>query len=115
MQRLNINKNFLFPTGKTFQVALGCLIKAAGALKEHLMTNLTYAICMEIEFQSKKLLKLKYRREDEIIQTFCKIGSPQKLGAPPSLICRNFKTLRKVFLIHAKSTEILLMTQNLGP
>ena len=29
---------------------------------------------------------------DRIIQTFCKIGSTQKLGSP-SLICRNFKTL----------------------
>ena len=48
---------------------------------------------------SRKLLKLKYRRGDQIIQTFCKIGSPQKLG-PPSLICRNFKTVRKVLLAH---------------
>ena len=34
------------------------------------------------EFGSKKLLKLKYRRGDQIIQTFCKIGSPQKLDPP---------------------------------
>ena len=27
------------------------------------------------ELGSKKLLKLKYRSEDEIIQTFCNIGS----------------------------------------
>ena len=32
------------------------------------------------EFESKKLLKLKYRMGDQIIQTFCKIGSPQKLA-----------------------------------
>ena len=51
------------------------------------------------EFGSVKLLKFKYRRGDQIIQTFCKIGSPQKLG-PPSLICRNFKTLKKVLLNH---------------
>ena len=57
------------------------------------------------EFGSKRLLKLKYRRVDQIIQTFCKIGFPQKLG-PPSLISRNFRTLRKVFLIHAEMTEI---------
>ena len=57
------------------------------------------------EFESKRLLKLKYRRGNQIIQTFCKIGSPQKLG-PPSLICRNFRTLRKVFLIHAEWTKI---------
>ena len=31
---------------------------------------------------SIKLLKLKYRRADQIIQTFCKIGSPKKLGNP---------------------------------
>ena len=42
---------------------------------------------------------------DQIIQTFCKIGSPQKLG-PPSLICRNFRTLRKAYHIHAEWTEI---------
>ena len=57
------------------------------------------------DFGSRKLLKLKYRRGDQIIQTFCKIGSPQKLG-PPSLICRNFKTLKKVLLNHAECIEI---------
>ena len=41
------------------------------------------------KFGSVKLLKLKYRRGDQIIQTFCKIGFPQILGLP-SLICRNF-------------------------
>ena len=46
------------------------------------------------EFGSVKLLKLKFRRVDQIIQTFCRIGSPQKLG-PPSVICRNFKSLTK--------------------
>ena len=56
------------------------------------------------EFGSRKLLKLKYRRGDQIIQTFCKIGSPQKLG-PPSLICRNLKTLREVLLNHTKCIE----------
>ena len=40
---------------------------------------------------------MKYRREDQIIQTFCKIGSSKKLD-PHSLICRIFKTLRKVVL-----------------
>ena len=57
------------------------------------------------EFGSIKLSKLKYRRGHQIIQTFCKIGSPKKLGLP-SLICRNFRTLRKVVLIHAEWTEI---------
>ena len=37
------------------------------------------------DFKSLKLLKLKYRTEDQIIQT---TGSNQKLG-PRSLICRN--------------------------
>ena len=46
------------------------------------------------ECGSRKLLKLKYRRVDQVIQTFCRIGSPQKLGAP-SLICRNFRSLTK--------------------
>ena len=57
------------------------------------------------EFGSKKLLKLKYRRGDQIIQTFSKIGSTQKLG-PHSLISRNFKTLRKVLLNQAESIEM---------
>ena len=57
------------------------------------------------EFVSVKLLKLKYRREDQIIKNFCKIGSSQKLG-PQSLICRSFKSLRKVFLNHTENIEI---------
>ena len=56
-------------------------------------------------FGSKKLLKLKYGRGDQIIQIFCKIGSPPKIG-PPSLICKNFRTLKKAFLIDAEWTEI---------
>ena len=57
------------------------------------------------EFGSRKLLKLKYSREDQIIQTFCKIGFPQKLD-PPFLISRNLKTLRKVSLNHAEYIEM---------
>ena len=57
------------------------------------------------EIWSRKLLKLKYRRGEQIIQTFCKIGSPQKL-VPPSLIWGNFRIVRKVFLIHVEWTEI---------
>ena len=58
------------------------------------------------EFGPRKLLRLKYIRKDQTIQTFCKTGPPpQKLG-PPSLICRNFKTLRKLLLNHAKCIEI---------
>ena len=33
-------------------------------------------------FESRKFLKLKYRRGDQIIKIFYKIGSPQKLGPP---------------------------------
>ena len=56
----------------------------------------------EYEFGCMKLVKLKYRRGNQIIRTFCKIGSPQKLG-PTSLICRNFNTQRKVLLNHAET------------
>ena len=63
------------------------------------------------EFASIKLLKWKYSREDQIIQSFCKICSSQKLG-PPSLICRNFKTLSKVLLNHAEQIEMQVMTKN---
>ena len=57
------------------------------------------------DFGPIKSLKLKYRRGDQTIQTLCKIGFPQKLG-PPSLIFRNFNTLRKVLLNHAECIEI---------
>ena len=58
------------------------------------------------EFASLKLLKLKYRRVDQIIQTLCNVGCPQKLGPPPCLICRNFKILRKPLLNHVECVEI---------
>ena len=64
-------------------------------------------------FGSIKLLKLKYRRGDQIIQTFCEIGSPQKLG-PLSLISRNFKALRKILVNHAEYIEMQWTTKNLG-
>ena len=64
------------------------------------------------KFECKKLLKLKNRRGDQIIQIFCKIGSPQKLG-PRSLICRNLKTLREVLLKDTKSIERSEMVENL--
>ena len=126
------------------------------------------------EFGSRKLWKLKYRRGNQIIQTFCKIGSPPEIrsllfnlykfenpekstpesykmlwnrmndeefgsknvskskyrrGGPNyldilqnwfspeirsfSVICRNFRTLRKAFLIHAEWTEIYWWTKSL--
>ena len=57
------------------------------------------------KFGSIKLLRLKYSRREQIIQTFGKIDSPQKFGFP-SLTSRNSKTLGKVLLIHAESIEI---------
>ena len=57
------------------------------------------------EIMAIKFLKLKYRRGDQIIQTFCEIGSTQKLG-PPSLISRNLKNLQKKLLKHAECIEI---------
>ena len=56
------------------------------------------------EFRSIELLRFKYKRGDQIIQTFFKTGSPQKLD-PASLICRNLKTLTKVLLNHTKCIE----------
>ena len=65
---------------------------------------------------------MKDRRGHQIIQTCCRIGSPQKSGPHslicghlksirkklglPSLIFGNLKTLRKVLLNHAECTEI---------
>ena len=53
------------------------------------------------------LIKWKYRRGEQIIQTFCKIGSPQELDPPlPSpLICRNLTTVRKVLLNHTECIQ----------
>ena len=45
-----------------------------------------------------KLSNLKCRKADQIIRISCKISSSEKLRSR-SLICRNFKTLRKVLLI----------------
>ena len=60
---------------------------------------MNWDIMNDNEFGSRKLFILRYRRGDQIIQTFCNIGYPQKSG-PPSLTCTNFKTLRKVLLNH---------------
>ena len=57
------------------------------------------------EFRSIELLRLKYSRGDKIIQTFSKIGFPEKLG-PLSLITKNFKALGKTPLNHEKLTEM---------
>ena len=57
------------------------------------------------ELGSRKLLKLEYRKVEQIIQAFYKFGFPQKLGTP-CLIFRKFKTLRKVLVNYAKWIEI---------
>ena len=65
------------------------------------------------EFGSLNLLKLKYRRGEQIIQTFCKSGSNQKLR-PRSLFCRNSKALRKVLLNRVERIEIYRMMKKFG-
>ena len=57
------------------------------------------------EFWSLKVLNLKYRMGDQIIQTFCRIGSPQKV-CPLSIIRRNLKILKKGLLNQAELIEI---------
>ena len=57
------------------------------------------------EFWSLKVLNLKYRMGDQIIQTFCRIGSPQKI-CPLSIIRRNLKILKKGLLNQAELIEI---------
>ena len=53
-----------------------------------------------------KLLKLKYRRGDQIIQTFCRTVPP-KILVPPSLICRNFKLWGKYSWIISEAMLML--------
>ena len=57
------------------------------------------------KFGPLKLLKLKCRRGDQMIQSFCRIGPSHEIRYP-SLICGNFKSLRKVVLNHAECIEI---------
>ena len=44
------------------------------------------------EFWPLKVLKLKYRRGDQISQGFCRIDLPQEIRSLHSLICENFKS-----------------------
>ena len=59
----------------------------------------------EKKFGPITLTKLKYSRGGQIILTFYKIGSPQKLDPSP-LIYGTLRTLRKVLLNHAECIEI---------
>ena len=64
------------------------------------------------EFGWLKFSKLNYRRGDQIIQPFCRIGSPQEIRSP-SLIWENLKKLRNVLLNRVECIEIYWMTKNL--
>ena len=62
-------------------------------IKQNESSKMHWNLMKDKEFSSLKILKLKCRKGDQIIWTFCKIGSPQKIVLPPSLFCRNFKIL----------------------
>ena len=53
-------------------------------------------------FGSFNFLKLKYRKEDQIIQLFSRIGFPKKLG-PLSWISENFQNMGKVLLNYVET------------
>ena len=57
------------------------------------------------ELESLNLLKLKYRRVNEIIHPFYRIGPPPRNKFSTSLISGNVKTLRDVLLNHAEDVE----------
>ena len=46
----------------------------------------------DVECASFQFFKLKYNRRDQIIQPYCRIGSPHEIRSP-SLIWENFKNL----------------------
>ena len=56
--------------------------------------------------------KIETQNEHQIIQTFCRIVFSRKFD-DPSLICRNFKSLRPIFLNQAECIEIEWMTKKL--
>ena len=49
--------------------------------------------------------RLKYRREDQINESFCRTGPHKKLSLS-SLVLGNFEHLRKVLLNHVECVEI---------
>ena len=77
------------------------------------LCRMDWNLMNEKESGSKELLRLKYRKRDQRIQTFSKIGFPEKLG-PLSLISWNFKALRKIPLNHAEYVEMEWTTKSLG-
>ena len=48
----------------------------------------------DVKFGSFKFMELKYRRGDQIIQPFCRIGSPQEIRFPLSNL-RKFQETEK--------------------
>ena len=58
------------------------------------------------EFWALKVWKLKYRRRDQIIQLFCRMGSPPKTLGPSSWICGNLNSFRKVLPHHVECFKI---------
>ena len=58
------------------------------------------------EFGSLKVLKLKHRRGDQIIQPFCRIGSPQEISSP-------LYNLRKFKKTEKSTAELCRMHWNL--
>ena len=54
--------------------------------------SLNYAELNDEEFWPLKVLKLKYRRGDQISQGFCRIDLPLEIRSLHSLICENFKS-----------------------
>ena len=57
------------------------------------------------EFGSLKLLKLKYRMGDQMIQTFFSIGSPHRLGSPLFNL-KKFEKSKKLFVNHKECIEV---------
>ena len=51
------------------------------------------------EFESLKLLKLKHIRKDQIIQPFCRIGSPQEIMSDLFNLKKILKPLEKYYWI----------------
>ena len=51
------------------------------------------------------ILKFKYRRGDQMIQTFFSIGSPHELGSPLFNL-KKFEKSKKLFVNHKECIEV---------
>ena len=56
----------------------------------------------DVEFESFNFLEIIYRKEDEIIEPFYRIGSTQEIRSPTF----NLRKFRKVLVNHVEPTEI---------